>query len=191
MIGTPILLVDPFSELCYFVYQISVYHGWGRKSMPKPFTRNEAIAETIQSLRRIFKAIQDYSQEVSQEFGITGPQLWALKTIYAEESLSLSELSKKMYLHPSTVTGVVDRLEKKGYVFRDRGQEDRRVVKVQLTPSGKQLVKKAPNPVQGKMIYGLRKMNQGELEKIHEAVEKLVEIAEAKNVKATFFFDQE
>ena len=159
--------------------------------MPKPFTRNEAIAETIQSLRRIFKAVQDYSQEVSQEFGITGPQLWALKTIYAEESLSLSELSKKMYLHPSTVTGVVDRLERKGYVFRDRGQKDRRVVKVQLTPSGKQLVKKAPNPVQGKMIYGLRKMNQGELEKIHGAVEKLVEIAEAKNVKATFFFDQE
>jgi DNA-binding MarR family transcriptional regulator len=159
--------------------------------MPRPFSRNEAIAETIQSLRRIFKAIQDYSREVSQEFGITGPQLWALKTIYAEESLSLSELSKKMYLHPSTVTGVVDRLEKKGYVFRDRGQKDRRIVKVQLTPSGKQLVKKAPNPVQGKMIYGLRKMNQGELEKIHGAVEKLVEIAEAKNVKATFFFDQE
>ncbi len=159
--------------------------------MPKTLTRNEAIAETIQSLRRIFKAIQDYSQEVSQEFGITGPQLWALKTIYAVESLSLSELSQKMYLHPSTVTGVVDRLEKKGYVFRDRGQKDRRVIQVRLTPEGKELVKKAPNPVQGKMIYGLRKMKPEELKKIHESIEKLSEIAEAKNVKVTFFFDEE
>jgi DNA-binding MarR family transcriptional regulator len=159
--------------------------------MPRPFRRNGTIAETIQSLRRIFKAIQDYSHEVSQEFGITGPQLWALKTIYAEESLSLSELSRKMYLHPSTVTGVVDRLEKKGYVFRDRGQKDRRVVKVQLTPEGKELVKKAPNPIQGKMIYGLRGMKQRDLKRIHESVEKLVEMAEAKDVKVIFFFDQE
>jgi DNA-binding MarR family transcriptional regulator len=152
---------------------------------------NDRIAEIMQSLRRIFKAIQDYSQKVFHEYGITGPQLWALKTISATGGLSLGELSKKMYLHPSTVTGVVDRLEKKGYVSRDRAQKDRRVVKVQLTPLGKRLVKKAPNPVQGEIIYGLREMKQGELRKIHEAVDKLVEIAEAKNVKVTFFFDQE
>jgi MarR family transcriptional regulator, organic hydroperoxide resistance regulator len=159
--------------------------------MPKSITRNDAISETIQSLRRIFKSIQDYSQKVSLEFGITGPQLWALKTISVDGLLPVGELSKKMYLHPSTVTGVVDRLEKKGYVVRDRGHADRRVVTVQLTPKGKELVKKAPNPVQGKMIYGLRKMKPGELKKIHESVEKLVEIVEAKNVKVTFFFDQE
>jgi MarR family transcriptional regulator, organic hydroperoxide resistance regulator len=159
--------------------------------MSKSITRNVAISETIQSLRRIFKSIQDYSQEVTQEFGITGPQLWALKTISADGSLSLGELSNKMYLHPSTVTGVVDRLEKKGYVVRDRGQEDRRVIEVKLTPKGKEVVKKSPNPVQGKMIYGLRKMKPGELKKIHDSVEKLVEIVEAKDVKVTFFFDQE
>jgi DNA-binding MarR family transcriptional regulator len=153
--------------------------------------RNDTISEIMQSLRRIFKAIQDYSQKVSQEYGVTGPQLWALKTISADGSLPLGELSKKMYLHPSTVTGVVDRLEKKGYVSRDRTQKDRRVVKVQLTPLGKKLVRKAPNPVQGEMIYGLRKMKQGELRIIRESVDKLVEIAEAKNVKVTFFFDQE
>jgi MarR family transcriptional regulator, organic hydroperoxide resistance regulator len=159
--------------------------------MPKAIRRNDAISETIQSLRRIFKAIQDYSQKVSQEFGITGPQLWALKTISANGSLALGELSRKMYLHPSTVTGVVDRLEKKGYVIRDREQEDRRVIQVQLTAKGKELGRKAPNPVQGKMIYGLRKMKPAELKIIHDSVEKLVEITEAKNVKVTFFFDRE
>jgi MarR family transcriptional regulator, organic hydroperoxide resistance regulator len=159
--------------------------------MSKPITRNEAISETVQSLRRIFKAIHDYSQEISQEYGVTGPQLWALKTISEEGSLTLGKLSKMMYLHPSTVTGVVDRLGKKGYVFRDRAEKDRRVVKVQLTPMGKVLTKRAPNPVQGKMIHGLRKLKQEELMVIHKSVEKLVEIVEAKNVKVTFFFDRE
>lgn len=159
--------------------------------MPKEVARYFAISEIVQSLRRIFKAIQDYSQEVSKKFGITGPQLWALKTISTEGSLSLGELSKKMYLHPSTITGLVDRLEKKGYVLRDRGQKDRRVVKVQLTAQGKKVVRKAPNPIQGKMIYGLNKLKREELNSIYDSVEKLVEIMEVQNVKVTFFFDQE
>lgn len=159
--------------------------------MPKQLDRNDAITEIMQSLRRIFKSIQDYSQEVSNKFGVTGPQLWALKTISKNEKLSLGELSKKMYLHPSTITGVVDRLEKKGYVVRDRGQQDRRVIKVQLTPEGKRLVRKAPNPAQGKMIYGLRRLGKGKLKLIYDSIQELVEIMEAQNVKVTFFFDQE
>ena len=159
--------------------------------MPRPVARNVAIAEIMQSLRRIFKAIQDYFHEISKKYGITGPQLWALKTVAANGSLSLGELSKKMYLHPSTISGVVDRLEKKGFVVRDRGQEDRRVVKVQLTSNGKKLIKRTPNPVQGKMIYGLRKLKEGKLTAIHEAVQALVEIMEAQDLKVTFFFDEE
>ena len=159
--------------------------------MSKNVPRNVAISGIMQSLRRIFKAIQDYSQEVSHKFGITGPQLWALKTLSTNGSLPLGQLSKMMYLHPSTITGVVDRLEKKGYVARDRVLKDRRIVMVKLTPKGKSTVSKAPNPIQGKMVYGLNKLKQKNLNSIYDAVKKLVEIAEAQNVKATFFFDKE
>jgi len=159
--------------------------------MAKRVNRNAMISGIMQSLRRIFKAIQDYSQEVSNRFGITGPQLWALHTISGSEKLSLGELSKKMYLHPSTISGVIDRLEKKAYVIRDRGERDRRIVKVQLTPKGKRLVKRTPSPIQGKMIYGLRGLKMEELNSIYHSFQKLVEIMEAQNLKVTFFFDQE
>lgn len=159
--------------------------------MPDQISRAVAIFETMQSLRRIFKALQNYSHEVSHRYGITGPQLWVLKTVFKDGGLPLGELSQKMYLHPSTITGVVNRLEKKGYVSRDRDQEDRRVVMVQLTPKGKRLVKRAPNPVQGKMIHGLRQMKKEKLDFIHESVQTLVEIMEAQNLKVTFFFDRE
>lgn len=159
--------------------------------MSRQVTRDVVISEIMQSLRRIFKAIQDYSHEVSDKFGITGPQLWVLKTISQNENLSLSDLSKRMYLHPSTITGLMDRLEKKGYVARNRDQVDRRVISVQLTPKGKSLTKKAPNPVQGKMIYGLRGLRREKLNLIYDSIQKLVEIMEAQNLKVTFFFDQE
>jgi MarR family transcriptional regulator, organic hydroperoxide resistance regulator len=154
-------------------------------------SRDEEISETVQSLRRIVKTIEDYSQQVSSEFGITGPQLWALKTISEHGALPLGQLSKKMYLHPSTVTGVVDRLENKGYVMRGRDATDRRIVTVSLTATGQEVVKTAPHPVQGKMIYGLRKLNGDELHVIYESVRKLAEIVEADNVEVTFFFDKE
>ncbi len=159
--------------------------------MPDPVSRAVAISETMQSLRRIFKALQNYSHEVSHRYGVTGPQLWVLKTVLKNGGLPVGELSQRMYLHPSTITGVVDRLEKKGYVSRDRDHEDRRVVIVQLTPKGRRLVKRAPNPVQGKMIHGLRQMRKEKLESIYEAVQTLVEIMEAQNLRVTFFFDQE
>jgi DNA-binding MarR family transcriptional regulator len=96
-----------------------------------------------------------------------------------------------MYLHPSTITGLIDRLEKKALVERDRDQTDRRVIKLRLTSKGKGLVKRAPNPIQGKMIYGLRRLKRKELNLIHHSVQKLVEVMEVQDVKATFFFDQE
>lgn len=159
--------------------------------MSKQITRDVAISEIMQSLRRIFKAIQNYSHEVSSRFGITGPQLWALKNISQSGSLSLRDLSSRMYLHPSTITGVVDRLEKKGYVARIRDKVDRRVICVQLTAGGKRLIKRAPNPAQGKMIYGLKNLKKRELNSIYDSVRKLVGIMEAQHVKVTFFFDQE
>ncbi len=159
--------------------------------MTKQIPPNSAISEVMQSLRRIFKSIQDYSQEVSKKFGITGPQLWALKTISSNGSLSVGELSQRMYLHPSTISGVVDRLEKKKYVQRDRAKEDRRVVQVRLTPLGKNLARKAPNPIQGKMVYGLGKLKRDQLSSIYDSLQRLVKIMEVENVKVTFFFDQE
>ncbi len=159
--------------------------------MAARISRDTAISETMQSLRRIFKAIQNYSQEISREFGITGPQLWALKTIAQNEGMSLSELGKGMYLHPSTMTGLIDRLERKGFVLRERGQEDRRTIKIRLTPRGATLAKRCPNPIQGKMIHGLRKLKREELNSIFNSMQKLVRMMEAENVKATFFFDEE
>ncbi len=96
-----------------------------------------------------------------------------------------------MYLKPSTITGLIDLLEQKGYLVRIRDRGDRRVVKVRLTPKGERLAKKAPNPAQGKMIYGLTKLKRRELNLIFGSIQKLVEIMEAENIKVTFFFDQE
>ena len=145
--------------------------------MPKT-ERDLEISKTVQSLRRIFKAMQ-YIANTPSDFGVTGLQLWALRTISQHGSLSLGDLGKKMCLVPSGVTGVVDRLEAKGYVSRDRGPGDRRVVKVHLTAAGKELVQKGPSPIHEKMIHALRSLESKELHAIYRSATKLAEILEA------------
>jgi DNA-binding MarR family transcriptional regulator len=150
-----------------------------------------AISEIMQSLRRIFKAVQQYSEEVLKEFGVTGPQLWALRTIYIEGQVSMGELSQRMYLHISTVSGVVDRLEEKGYVERVRGDSDRRVVKISLTKAGKRLVQRGPEAAQGKLLHGLESLSRQEVLLIRSSLEKVVRLMEIQDTKAMFFFSEE
>lgn len=161
------------------------------KKTTKKVTKKTAIAEIVQSFRRIFKAIQQYSEEVLKEFGVTGPQLWLLKTLRREGGTSVGELSQKMYLHISTVSGIIDRLEAKGYIARKRGDTDRRVVTVHLTETGRRIVDKAPEPSQGKLLYSLQNLSQREVLEMHGALQKIVRLMEVEQIKVKFFFSEE
>ncbi|MBI3811999.1 MAG: MarR family transcriptional regulator [Nitrospirae bacterium] len=160
-------------------------------AMSSSMNKKKTIAEIMHSLRRIFKAIQQYSEEVLKEFGVTGPQLWALRTVYVEGQLSMGELSRTMYLHMSTVSGVVDRLEEKGYLERTRGVSDRRVVKISLTKAGKKLVQRGPEAAQGRLLHGLESLSPKEVQVIWSSLEKVVRLMEIQDTKATFFFSEE
>lgn len=157
----------------------------------KKISKKTAIADIVQSFRRIFKAIHQYSEEVLKEFGVTGPQLWLLKTLRIEGGTSVSELSQMMYLHISTVSGIIDRLEEKGYVARKRGRADRRVVMVHLTDAGKRIVDKAPEPSQGKLLYSLQNLSQKEVLEMRRALQKIVRLMEVEEMEVRFFFSEE
>lgn len=151
----------------------------------------EDIAEIMQGLRRIFRAIHEYSHDVQQTFGITGPQLWALRAMRTHGPISLGDLAERMYLHPSTVSGVVDRLERKGLVTRTRSGVDRRVVELRPTIEGETLLARAPEPAQGRLLHGLTRMTPNDVRTIRQSVDHLVRIMELADLDVTFFFSEE
>ncbi|WCN38108.1 MarR family winged helix-turn-helix transcriptional regulator [Aneurinibacillus uraniidurans] len=78
------------------------------------------------------------------EVGITAPQLIVLRCFKGGKRLRMSDLSKQVGLSNSTVCGIVDRLEERGYVRRSRDEEDRRVVWVQAQPKAAELKEHVP-----------------------------------------------
>ena len=72
-----------------------------------------------------------------QTYGITLPQFDVLSELeHAGEQLTMSQLSEKLMVSNGNVTGVVDRLERDGFVKRESSKEDRRVQHISLTPKG-------------------------------------------------------
>src|SRR5690242_7531610 len=96
----------------------------------------DMVAEITDNLRRIFQVVNERSKRAERETGLTGPQIWSIKLIAEAGQLKITELARRMYLHPATVGGILDRLEAKGIVARTRSRSDRRVVKVDLTDEG-------------------------------------------------------
>jgi DNA-binding MarR family transcriptional regulator len=73
---------------------------------------------------------------------VSFPQFFLLTYLSSEEYLTMSDIAKKMSHSTAAATGLVDRLEKLGYVERVHAAEDRRKIMVRITNKGVQLVSK-------------------------------------------------
>jgi MarR family transcriptional regulator, organic hydroperoxide resistance regulator len=97
----------------------------------------EAIIYFTTETRRITK-------ELAKRSNLTGPQLTVVKILETIGDLSLSELSDRIRAQNSTVTGIIDRMEREGLVQRVRSSEDRRVIRIHLTEKGAKLAADIP-----------------------------------------------
>jgi len=90
---------------------------------------------------RTFSRIYGEIVHSLRETDITAPQLDILVCLHRGGSLPLNEIAKRLLLSGGNVTGVVDRLERDGFVKRIRSTEDRRIVNIAITEQGIRTVK--------------------------------------------------
>lgn len=138
----------------------------------------------LQSLRRIIRAVSLYSHQLAATYKITSPQLVCLLNIVNEGSINLSTLSKRVFLSASTVVGILDRLEEKGLIIRQRDHRDRRLINVQATPKGKELVAQVPSPLPTALANALKQLPELEQATIALSLERVANVMEEKYIEA-------
>lgn len=153
-------------------------------SHPPQFPKDSHELRILQALRRIIRAVDIHSHKLSTQHKITGPQLACLLTINEEGRLTSASLAKKVYLSPSTVVGIIDRLEEKGLIERKRNSRDRRQVHISATAAGLRLVEAAPSLLQDTLAKALKELPEGEQVSITVALERLVDLMEARQLDA-------
>lgn len=130
----------------------------------------EDSIEVAKLLNEVLMLLRRNFAKSFESCGITVPQGMVIRTIGKYGKMKISELSNKLGLSNSTVSGIVDRLEKQGMVERIRGKEDRRVVYVCLTTK----FEKMHQDIHRKADENIRSvMNKGTQEDINKVMDGL------------------
>jgi DNA-binding MarR family transcriptional regulator len=143
-----------------------------RKTSANRETTRQAI---VQDLRIVVRTTQAHSRWIEKQCGVSGVQLWAMWQLFAEPGQKVSDLSKALSIHQSTASNMLDKLEDKQLIRRDRSGPDQRVVKLYLTSKGMELLSDAPRPAQGPVTDALNRMTDDELSKLQSGLQALLQ----------------
>jgi DNA-binding MarR family transcriptional regulator len=137
------------------------------------------------ALRKVIRAVNLYSYDLSRKQGLTTPQLVCLHAVAKMGNITLTELTQAVNLSASTVNGIVDRLEAKQYLIRQRSSRDQRRVHLILTEAGRGIVSSSPELLQDQLSKSLSGLPEPELLTITHSLERIVELMGSKNMDAS------
>lgn len=136
---------------------------------------DDNIVEIERALRYLCAKIKQKGREILTDFSITPPQFEALQHLKNNQDITIGELSNKMFLACSTITDLVDRMEKNELVKRVRDDKDRRVVRVQVLEKGNELINEVLHARRNYLADVLKELCEKERELILEGISKIYE----------------
>ena len=147
------------------------------------------IDEVLISLRRVTRAIDLHSKHLMKTAGLTAPQMLILQTLRDRGDAIISDVAHQISLSQATVTSILDRLEKRGLVMRERSQQDKRKVYACLTDAGNDLIRNAPMPLQDYFIRQFSDLQDWEQTQIISALQRVAHMMDAQHIDAAPLLD--
>ena len=144
----------------------------------------EKYEELFVSIRRIIRAIDLRSKNLSKEAGITGPQLLVLQELGRIKGITAKDVAANINLSQATVTSIIDRLETKQFVKRVRSESDRRRVALFLTNDGMSALLNAPQPIEDSFVEKFSALKEWEQYQLLSSVERIAFMMGASDIDA-------
>ncbi|GIU42525.1 MarR family winged helix-turn-helix transcriptional regulator [Shewanella algidipiscicola] len=144
----------------------------------------EKYEQLLISLRRVIRAIDIHSRQLSKQSGLTGPQLMVMQKIAQLEVPLAKQIAQDVALSPATVATIIERLETRGLVTRTRSETDKRKLHLSLTESGKAILSAAPKPLQEHFIKRYQNLEEWEQSQLLSAVERIASMMDAQELDA-------
>lgn len=140
--------------------------------------------QIVAAIRRIVRAIDLHSQHLREHYGLTAPQIAALREASRLENATIGSLARALHLSQPTVSGIVDRLERQGLVNRTSSPEDRRAVAVRVTAAGSKVLRGAPSLLADRFRHNLDRLEQWEQLWILSALQRIASMMDADDIDA-------
>ena len=140
--------------------------------------------DILRSLRRIIRAVDLYSRKLMTQTGLSGPQVICLRQLADQGPMQTSHLAAAVNLSSATVCGILNRLEQRGLVVRERQPDDRRRVVVSLSDAGQDTVDNAPPVLHDSFLFKLRSLPPEQQLGIHRTLGQIVRMMAADDLDA-------
>ena len=143
--------------------------------------------QILRAIRRIIRRTSEHSRSVGRQGGISVPQMLCLKAIadFPETTeVTVALVAESVQLSAPTVSRILDRLEKNGYITRERTSTDRRKVCVSLTEEGWTRIDNLPTPLHEQFLTRLDTIDPVERLGLLKALERIVELMDAEGIDA-------
>lgn len=137
---------------------------------------DDLIVDVEKDLRSICVKVKNKGREILSEFDITTPQFNALLYLVFDGEMTLGELSSKMYLACSTITDLLDRMEKAQLVKRYKDEKDKRVYRVKVLEKGNDLIEQVLHHRRKYITDNLKRLNEEERESLAKSIAILNEL---------------
>ena len=147
------------------------------------------IQDVLVALRRVIRATDLQSKQLVKTAALTAPQLMIMQTLRDNGAVPIGELADEISLSQATVTSIVDRLEKKEYVGRERSKQDKRKVLAFITDTGLDKLKTAPTLLQESFIRQFKYLQEWEQTMIISALQRVAQMMDAQHIDASPFLD--
>ncbi len=116
------------------------------------------VLDFLRALWALDHALQSASKRMETTLGVTGPQRFVIRMIGRFPGISAGEVSELLHVHPSTLTGVLKRLERRGLVVRRSDPADARRALLDLTAKGRRVDANRSGTVEGAARKALEKL---------------------------------
>ncbi|RJE71536.1 MarR family winged helix-turn-helix transcriptional regulator [Reichenbachiella sp. MSK19-1] len=141
--------------------------------------------EIIASIRKIIRAVDIYSNRLKEQIGLNSSQLTCLNYLSEYGPRSISDLGKMLNLSPSMLTNIIDQLESRLMVERVRSDKDRRIIKIEMTKMGEEILSNSPMFLHKKLENNLSDLSPDERKKILDSLGLLITAIEAEDVDSS------
>jgi len=153
-------------------------------------TKRDDAQRVLNAFRSLVKALRLADRAGLKEHGVGSSQIFVLHELSRRSPLSINELADRTATDQSTVSVVVAKLVRKGFVVNTRSNTDARRSQLALTPKGRQVVKKLPPPIQHRLLNAVYRLSAARARQFADALERVVEDIGAEEEHPPMFFEE-
>lgn len=132
-----------------------------KKQKQQKHDKTDRLGEVLDFMRLLWAvdhALQSMSKRMEAQLGVTGPQRLVIRIVGRFPGISAGELASVLHIHPSTLTGILKRLESRGLIERTPDPGDARKALFNLSPKGKDSDTSRMGTAEGTMRKALAKL---------------------------------